>query len=139
MDTCGGCTKTLRSSRNLPTVKCLVCELHFHFQCVNIPSTSKAPRDWKCPNCKVSTQKRGDNSNTPVRSLKETQYTEDPLKLTPSSTDKEIAREASGNLADVLSTIRSEINSNISTAISSAIKPLMENFLRLYHRATKVS
>lgn len=66
---CKGCNKTVKGN---DTKSCSVCTGHYHYLCLGITQenfnkeSKQAKSQWKCPDCKGS-EKRGDNTNTPVR------------------------------------------------------------------------
>ncbi|KAL0895491.1 hypothetical protein ABMA27_011601 [Loxostege sticticalis] len=87
METCMGCNSVVVVEQ---TLKCRSCHGYFDYKCLNmsintfnkIPSTSR--QQWRCPNCLNVTQRRGDNSNTPVR------RNLDVLNLTSMSCDESL-------------------------------------------------
>lgn len=67
--TCEACKGNISVTQK--RIKCTVCHYVFHSECVNYNNESSSPRSyWKCPNCVVS-QRKGDNSNTPLLTNKQ--------------------------------------------------------------------
>lgn len=70
MNKCLGCTKQIKSN-DLKT--CSVCVAHYHYQCLGVSSdnflkeSKQYKANWKCPQCKVTEKRGGDNTNTPIR------------------------------------------------------------------------
>ncbi|KAL4704703.1 hypothetical protein ACJJTC_011487 [Scirpophaga incertulas] len=61
----GGCGKFLAAQGG---ATCTLCPTRYHKACLNIPDKAQISKDWVCPNCKRN-NRRGDNSQTPVKSI----------------------------------------------------------------------
>lgn len=94
---CSGCPRKLKE---VPFLHCCRCPDKFHHSCVNFNKvdflglTKDFKESWVCPNCRCKEPKRGDNSNTPVRSSV-TPVQEQVSTRTVSATSTAVTREAS--------------------------------------------
>lgn len=68
---CAGCPNTLHG---ISFLKCCRCPDSYHYTCLNIKKqdfsafSKEFKETWVCPSCRCREPKRGDNSNTPIRS-----------------------------------------------------------------------
>jgi hypothetical protein len=127
---CRGCKQTVRTEERL---KCVDCQGVYHFQCLSLTAENykKLGRDlkaiWRCPVCKNSGTRKGDNSNKPVGQCTETNEsgkivadTKDEQPMIAGAGDKvnevlvnEIIRRMRTVIAEENETLKKEVRNSI--------------------------
>lgn len=112
---CEACGKDVVSR---DTMSCSSCTLKYHHQCLNVSAENfkKYSREykasWKCPTCRPKDRK-GDNTNTPIRTIAPSGSLESPL----CSMD-----------ATVLNTIKEQVDVSVRESVARVMKAELEGF-----------
>lgn len=123
---CNACNKNVLSTDSM---SCSDCAEHFHYQCLGIRKANFAEQSktykatWKCPTCKTTQKKGGDNTNTPVRQHTTvgpdaTGYQDKASDLTVDSLSMILDKK----LANIKKELLKQIESDIANKIQSLIE-----------------
>lgn len=120
MNKCGACEKSVRAN---VLKSCSECDSIFHYQCLrisaeNFQKESKVHKDtWKCPTCKGS-EKRIDNTNTPVRSAE--------VQNSPSSPSDHVISSLKSYIDECLESFKASLLNEVRLTLNTSNKQLLD-------------
>ncbi|XP_041981012.1 uncharacterized protein LOC121734465 [Aricia agestis] len=123
--TCAGCLLPIKGRDYL---QCPHCEQTYDLDCASIPEKRRKQlpneyrRNWRCPSCKSTQRKQGDNSNTPVRQAQVLIESDSENVTTPTIEKTSFVTE--DRLRDIL---RQEITSLLNSAIKEHVTKELSN------------
>lgn len=139
---CDGCQRFLSEEE---TIKCsrTSCSREYHFSCVGVDLANKKEiKIWVCPLCCAKEKKKGDNSDTPVRSVPTHKKQPDTLDNSSITIRKKAFSSLSSTASDdntsiilmrdeILSVLRYEIPKLVHEAVDTAFQNINAKFLSL--------
>ncbi|XP_045502922.1 uncharacterized protein LOC123699918 [Colias croceus] len=124
---CEACNNNISVTQR--RIKCTICSKSFHSECVDFGDTTSLSRNqWKCPSCAVAQRKVGDNSDTPVRSIKAATQTNLNLPATHSKA-KDIAIPTMENSGTIPSQITPDLMPHLEQLLDIKLKSIKEEIV----------